>query len=131
MAAEDTYSTQDSSSFASSDEDHVEKFGTCHSSHCSDNRLDYDINSRNMNAETFGRSPDLESGRLSLFPMISYVSQIGGEGGPIPGEDVNVSTEKDPNLVEWDGPSDPVNPYNWYVLAYSKPMIGPQSTSGG
>lgn len=131
MAAEDTYSTRDSSSITSSEKDHDVKFGMSDSSHNSDIRLDYNLNSRNMNDETFGRSPNLESGRLSFFPMISYVSQIGGEGGPIPGEDVHISTEKDPDLVEWDGPNDPANPYNWYVLAYPKPMIGLQSISGG
>lgn len=131
MAAEDARSTQDSLTIASSGQDYVEKFGMSDSSHCSDNRRASALDPHGMNAETFRRSYDLESGRPSLYNMTSYASQIGGEGGPIPDEDVDESTEKDPNLVEWDGHNDPANPYNWYVLAYPNLTAGLQITNGG
>lgn len=124
-------STRDSLSIASSDEDHVGKFGTSDSSHGSDNRNDLALDSHRLNVDKFLKPSDLESGRLSLHPMISYASQIGGEGGVIPDNDVDECAEKDPNLVEWDGPNDPANPYNWYVVAYPKLRIGLHITNGG
>jgi len=66
------------------------------------------------NSETFERASDVESGRPSLYPVTSYASQIGGEGESFPDEGMPQS-EKDPNLVEWDGPNDPANPYNWSI----------------
>ena len=51
--------------------------------------------------------------------MTSYASQIGGEG-EFPDEKIEKiekNGEKDPNLVEWDGPHDPANPYNWYIYS--------------
>jgi hypothetical protein len=131
MASDDTPSVADSHTIASSHEDHVEKSGTSDSSHASDNCRNSALDSHRMNAEMFGKLRDLESGRLSLYPMTSYASQIGGEGGLIFDEDVDKSIEKDPYLVEWDGPNDPENPYNWYVLTYPNLMIGLQSTNGG
>ena len=68
-----------------------------------------------LDVEAFGRPSDVESARpASLYPSISYASQIGGVGGVEDEPEINETTEKDPNLVEWDGPNDPRNPYNWY-----------------
>lgn len=64
--------------------------------------------------EGFGRASEIESARSeSLYPVISYASQIGGVGGVEDEPEIDQTAEKDPNLVEWDGPNDPKNPYNW------------------
>jgi hypothetical protein len=68
--------------------------------------------SEKLNVEPFRRS-SLESGRSSLYPVTSYASQIGGEGGIEDDDGREETPGKDPNLVEWDGPDDPNNPYNW------------------
>lgn len=65
-----------------------------------------------FNTEEFRRASDVESQRPSLYPVTSYASQIGGEGD-FADEDEEETGERDPNLVEWDGPDDPENPYNW------------------
>lgn len=41
---------------------------------------------------------------------------VGGIGEEKDGESLN--DEKDSDLVEWDGPNDPANPYNWYLLCF-------------
>jgi len=63
---------------------------------------------------TSGRASEVESERCSLYPVTSYASTIGG-GGPFPSiQNPEPQNEpKDPNVVEWDGPKDPANPYNW------------------
>jgi hypothetical protein len=53
---------------------------------------------------------DLECQRLRQVP--SYASQVGGDGG-LPEEEVDENGRKDKNLVDWDGPHDSANPYNW------------------
>jgi hypothetical protein len=67
------------------------------------------------NTEAHERASDLEDQRPALYPVTSYASQIGGEGFIDEDEDETPreNVEKDPNLVEWDGPDDPNNPYNW------------------
>ena len=96
------------------DEDHVEKVIT-ESSHGSDSRRHSLAETHRMNNEAFERASDVESNhRPIIYPVISYASQIGGEGGIEDPEHEKIQTgEKDPNLVEWDGPNDPKNPYNW------------------
>jgi hypothetical protein len=70
---------------------------------------------RHHPGEGFGRASEVESLRPpSLYPSISYASQIGGVGGVEDEPEIDQTAEKDPNLVEWDGPNDPKNPYNWY-----------------
>ena len=73
------------------------------------------IESHKLNTHTFERASDVESIRHGLYPIPSYASQIGGEGGIEDGEVQRPAGEKDPNLVEWDGPDDKNNPYNWYI----------------
>lgn len=95
------------------DEEHVDKIMT-DSSHGSDSRRHSLEESHRMNADAFERASDVESNRPSIYPVISYASQIGGEGGiEDPEHEKHETGEKDPNLVEWDGPNDPKNPYNW------------------
>jgi hypothetical protein len=67
------------------------------------------------NTEAHEWASDLEDQRPALYPVTSYASQIGGEGFIDEDEDETPreNVEKDPNLVEWDGPDDPNNPYNW------------------
>jgi len=67
------------------------------------------VETHKENLEAFERASDLENERPSLYPVTSYASQIGGEGS-FPLEE---SPQDDPNLVQWDGPDDPANPYNW------------------
>lgn len=31
--------------------------------------------------------------------------------------------ERDPNIVDWDGPDDPANPQNWYVKREAWPNL--------
>jgi len=67
--------------------------------------------------EKLRRSPEdceRESHESELYPVTSYASQIGGGGEVFPEEP---SQTKDPNLVDWDGPNDPANPYNWYSFS--------------
>jgi hypothetical protein len=66
-----------------------------------------------LKAESYRRSAEIEDARPGLYPVTSYASQIGGEGDLGMPEEVDETEEKDPNLVEWDGPDDPANPYNW------------------
>jgi hypothetical protein len=95
------------------DEDHDDKIMT-DSSHGSDSRRHSLEESHRMNAHAFERASDVESNRHTIYPVISYASQIGGEGGiEDPEHEKHEIGEKDPNLVEWDGPNDPKNPYNW------------------
>jgi hypothetical protein len=79
------------------------------------------LESHTHNVDTYGRSASLEDTRPSLYPVTSYASQIGGEGTfrEEELEDIREEGEKDPNLVEWDGPKDPANPFNWYVSSYA------------
>ena len=81
------------------------------SSHDPDNRQHSGMRTHKLNTDAFDRVSDIESARHSLYYVASYISQIGGEGG-VPDDEVQ-NGEKDPNLVEWDGPNDPANPYNW------------------
>jgi hypothetical protein len=69
------------------------------------------------NVEALGQVSDVEDQRPSLYPVTSYASQIGGEGfiDEDPEETPQENVERDPNLVEWEGPDDPNNPYNWYL----------------
>jgi hypothetical protein len=103
-----------SPTISATDDSHTEK-STTRWSHGSDNRPHSTLEAHKLNADAFSRSSDVESARHELYPVTSYASQIGGEGGPIPDEEeeVDPNAEKDPNLVEWDGPNDPANPYNW------------------
>jgi hypothetical protein len=102
-----------SPTISSEDDIKVEKT-TSDTSHAgSESRTPSALDNHKFNAEGFGRASDVESQRPPLYPVTSYASQIGGEG-TFADEDVPESGERDPNLVEWDGPDDPHNPYNWY-----------------
>jgi hypothetical protein len=73
------------------------------------------LQTHNHNVDTFERASSIEDTRPALYPVTSYASQVGGEGifREEELEDIREEGEKDPNLVEWDGPKDPNNPYNW------------------
>lgn len=129
MTQEHTSSVSGSPTISYFDESHVEKI-TTDSSPESYSRPHSALDSHRTNVDIFGRSSDVESLRHSLYPVTSYASQIGGEGG-LPDEEVEENGEKDDNLVEWDGPNDPANPYNWYVRGSSRLIIGLQSINGG
>jgi hypothetical protein len=86
-------------------------------SHHQSDYLHSTLESHKHNTHAFDRASDVESLRHSLYPVTSYASQIGGEGGIEDGEVERPAGEKDPNLVEWDGPDDKNNPYNWYNRA--------------
>jgi len=102
------------------DEDHLEKIPEnaaprADESHHHSDHLHSTLDSHKHNTHAFERASDVESIRPSLYPVTSYASQIGGEGGIEDGEIERPPGEKDPNLVEWDGPDDKNNPYNWYT----------------
>ena len=113
MASEHHTESMSSPTISVTDEEHVEKV-VSDSSHGSDSRRHSLAESHRMNGEAFERASDVESNRHTLYPVISYASQIGGEGGiEDPEHEKHETGEKDPNLVEWDNPKDPNNPYNW------------------
>lgn len=113
MASEHHSAPMNSPTIFVTDEDHDDKIMT-DSSHGSDSRRHSLEESHRMNAHAFERASDVESNRHTIYPVISYASQIGGEGGiEDPEHEKHEIGEKDPNLVEWDGPNDPKNPYNW------------------
>jgi hypothetical protein len=115
MANDDQEKTDTSPSptISSADDIKVEKTAS-DLSHGSSSRTPSALDSHKLNAEEFTRASDVESQRPSLYPVTSYASQIGGEG-TFADDDAEESGEPDPNLVEWDGPDDPHNPYNWYI----------------
>jgi hypothetical protein len=113
MTTKETTDPSPSPTISSEDDIKVEKT-TSDTSHAgSESRTPSALDNHKFNAEGFRRASDVESQRPSLYPVTSYASQIGGEG-TFADEDVPESGERDPNLVEWDGPDDPHNPYNWY-----------------
>jgi hypothetical protein len=109
--------TSPSPTITSADETKAEKSAS-DASHGSSSlsRTPSALDSHAYNAEGYGRASDVESQRpSSLYPVTSYASQIGGEGTFEDDEpEAAAGGERDPNLVEWDGPEDPHNPYNWY-----------------
>jgi hypothetical protein len=114
MASPETAPTRQSTSsptLASSDGNELEKMASPTHSHGSS-----PVENHHLNVDTYQRSSSLEDTRPSLYPVTSYASQIGGEGifREEELEDIREEGEKDPNLVEWDDPKDPNNPYNWY-----------------
>lgn len=114
MDSPETVPTRQSTSsptLASSDGNELEKIANPTHLHSSS-----PVENLHLNADTYERSSSLEDTRPSLYPVTSYASQIGGEGifREEELEDIREEGEKDPNLVEWDGPKDPKNPYNWY-----------------
>jgi hypothetical protein len=102
---------------SSLDESHLEKIPTG-SSHASDSRYNFVLPSRKLSHESFERASHVESTRASLYPITSYPSRMGNVGGVDEEEDGESggNSDKDPDLVEWDGPNDPANPYNWYLI---------------
>ena len=71
------------------------------------------IGNDTLNAEAFERASEIENACSSLCPVTSYVTQIAGDGGGV-SDEKSRNGDKNPNLVEWNGPNDPANPYNWY-----------------
>ena len=109
---EKTEDTSPSPTISSSDDIKGEKLASDISHGSSSSRTPSALDAHKFNTEGFGRASDVESQRPSLYPVTSYASQIGGEGD-FADEDDDQTGERDPNLVEWDGPDDPENPYNW------------------
>lgn len=112
MTTEEKKDPSPSPTILSEDDIKVEKTAS-DSSHTGSERTPSALERHKFNVEGFHRASDVESQRPSLYPVTSYASQIGGEG-TFADEDVPETGERDPNLVEWDGPEDPQNPYNWY-----------------
>jgi hypothetical protein len=112
MPSENNGLVSSASQTISADADSPSEKSTPDRLHRSDSELNCALESHKLDADTFARSSDAESGRHSLRAVTSYAGQIGDNEG-LPNEEVDQSDEKDPNLVEWDGPDDLANPYNW------------------
>ena len=131
MTTEEKTDPSPSPTILSEDDMKVEKTAS-DSSQVGSERTPSALESHKFNVEGFHRASDVESQRPSLYPVTSYASQIGGEG-TFADEDVPEAGERDPNLVEWDGPDDPQNPYNWYnPRSWERGlMAGTRSIDGG
>ena len=70
---------------------------------------------------------------------VSRVTGHDSTASALPGDDTTLGTataaqdpqehERDPNTVDWDGPDDPANPLNWYVLHAVGPTASASQTS--
>jgi hypothetical protein len=71
------------------------------------------LKEQNTNISSGGRNQILESDGRSNEDNLERA--IDEEKAIEAGEDKKVEPEKqkDPNLIEWDGPDDPENPMNW------------------
>jgi hypothetical protein len=107
MTEDTSQNTSIAPTLASSDEKMEDSHDEAHEPHRWSQQAHHSV------ARSVTRASDVESGRRSLYNVTSYVSEIGGEGTYMSQELPEIPEKKDPNLVEWDGPNDPMNPYNW------------------
>ena len=74
----------------------------------------------NSEHESLKKEPTFDSEKVGGHDLSSTSSEDGvpadkdlEKGQAVTSEEQ--TEEKDPNIVDWDGPDDPQNPYNWYA----------------